>query len=227
MKCESVIAQLDDYLDNELSAQEHEAIVQHLQQCESCQTEFQATQNLLEELGKLDVPAPRPGYEERVLRFLHEDRPQQKQRHTPRSMPVWFATGFVTAALAIFAVLFISNSPILEPDAPMPVMTVELQPLQTRNVDLVFSSPREIHNASLRIELPEGTEIAGYPNQQSLEWKTNLKSGTNRLSLPLIIKHKSGGKLFARISHGGQTRTFELNVIALPASSHYPGTLAS
>ena len=227
LKCESVTTRIDDYLDGTLSDQERQAMEQHLEGCTTCREEFQLAKDLLEQLSSLEVPAPRPGYEQRVLGFLQDVRGEEKPRQPkPHVLPMWFGAGFATAALAIVAVLFSVNSPVLEQTDTMPVLTVELQPLQTRKVDLVFNSPEQIQSASLRIELPQGTEIAGYPNRNSLEWKTNLKKGSNRLSLPLIVKEKNGGTLYATISHEGQTRTFKLNLVALPASSHYTATIA-
>ena len=228
MKCETVTARIDEYLDGELADQEREAMAQHIQSCEACQEEYQLSKSLLEQLSEIDVPQPRAGYEKRVLSFLEDSKTKQKLgQHRPHSLPIWFAAGFSTAAVAIFAVLFAFNSPVFEQADKLPVLTVELQPLQTRKVDLVFNSPEHIQNASMRIELPQGTEIAGYPNRHSLEWKTNLKKGTNRLSLPLIVKEKNGGTLYAKITHDGQTRTFELNVVALPASSQNTTILTS
>ena len=204
------------------------AVAQHIESCDACREEYLAAKELLEQLSDMEVPAPRAGYEQRVLSFLEDSKTKQKlSQHRPHSLPIWFAAGFSTAAVAIFAVLFAFNSPVFETTDKLPVLTVELQPLQTRKVDLVFNSPDQIQNASMRIELPQGTEIAGYPNRHSLEWKTNLKKGTNRLSLPLIVKEKNGGTLYAKITHDGQTRTFELNVVALPASSHNTMILAS
>jgi len=229
MKCESVTGRIDDYLDGDVSQQERQAMAQHLRSCESCRAEYQSAQNLLEQLNSMDTPIPRAGYESRVLEFLNakSDAPEKTRQHRPRHMPIWFAAGFSTAALAIFALLFIFNSPSLKQNNSMPVMTVELQPLQTRKVDLVFNSPTQLQNAQIKIELPQGTEIAGYPNRGSLEWKTSFKQGSNKLSLPLIVKEKSGGTLYATITHEGQTRIFELNLVAIPASSHYTATLTS
>lgn len=226
MKCESVTIRIDDYLDDEMSQPEREAMAQHLLDCESCRAEYQSSHNLLEQLNSLDIPEPRAGYQQRVLQFL-ENRKDKVSTHRPLSMPIWFAAGFSTAAVAILAVLFTFNSPLFDQHEPMPVLTVELQPLQVRKVELVFNSPTQLQNASIRIELPQGTEIAGYPNRETLEWKTSFKQGSNRLSLPLIVKEKSGGTLYAKITHAGQTRIFELNVVAIPASSRYSTTRTS
>ncbi len=226
MNCESVTARLDEYLDGDVATQEREAMAQHLRECGPCQAEYQSAQALLEELSSLDIPEPRAGYEKRVLAFL-DKKPEKVRQHKSHHIPIWFAAGFSTAALAIFAVLFVFNSPSLEQGDAMPIMTVELQPLQTRKVDLVFNSPSQLQDAQIRIELPEGTEIAGYPNRGSLEWKTSFKQGSNKLSLPLIVKEKNGGTLYATITHEGQTRVFQLNLVAIPASSHYTATLTS
>ena len=216
MQCETVQNQLDDLLDGELSAAQQIPLQRHIAQCATCAELWQQAHNLTGQLRQLPAPEPRAGYEQRMLRFLQSTARPSRPLH--ERIGFWFGSGFATAMLALLGVwlVFSGSDPYSE---SMPVVTVELPALQTRNVDLVFNSPRAIQSASLRIELPEGTEIAGYPKRQYLEWQTSLKPGTNRLSLPLIIKAKNGGTLYARLRHAGQTRVFKIQLISTPAST--------
>lgn len=217
MQCETVQNQLDDLLDGVIETQQAAALHAHIQGCEGCRKAWQLTRELSQHLAELPAIQPRAGYEGRVLAFLNTAQTTARPRQ--RSLGLWFGAGFATAFAAILAVALLFNVPLNPHSDSLPVMTVEMAPMQVRKVDLVFNSPRAIANTALRIELPKGTEIAGYPDQHSLEWTTSLKAGRNRLTLPLIIKTNKGGTLLARITHQNQSREFKIQVISTPASS--------
>jgi len=224
MQCEQILKQLDDYLDGELAQAERRHVDQHLPDCANCQTEYHLAEELLQQCRNQPAVKPRTGYEARMLSFLERD--QYKQPSKPRlfapgfsAFSSWFTAGFGSAVAALLLVWFI----VFDVSAPtqdnMPIMTVELPSMQSRKVDLVFNSPHSIHNAAMTIELPAGTELVGYPGRRILNWQTSLKQGSNRLSLPIIMRGKQGGTLLAKISHQGQTRTFKLELIPMPSSS--------
>jgi hypothetical protein len=109
--------------------------------------------------------------------------------------------------------------PIRLPEETVSAITLHVIPQQVRKVDLVFNSPQHIQQATLRIELPVGVTLNGYAQRRVLQWQTELKQGSNRLSLPLIAKGNVGGTLTASISHEGKTRTFKVNIVTNGASS--------
>jgi hypothetical protein len=216
MHCKDTQRQLDEYLDGSLPTAEHTAITGHLQQCTGCRQAFEQAQQLFLALHTMPVAPPRAGYAQRVLGFLHA--PAAKP--APRShIPLWFATGFATAMLAVFAVWFMVSMPIRLPEETVSAITLHVIPQQVRKVDLVFNSPQHIQQATLRIELPVGVTLNGYAQRRVLQWQTELKQGSNRLSLPLIAKGNVGGTLTASISHEGKTRTFKVNIVTNGASS--------
>jgi hypothetical protein len=216
MHCKDTQRQLDEYLDGSLPTAEHTAISGHLQQCASCRQAFEQAQQLFLALHAMPVAPPRAGYAQRVLGFLHA--PAAKP--APRShVPLWFATGFATAMLAVFAVWFMVSMPNRLPEETVSAITLHVMPQQVRKVDLVFNSPAHFQQATLRIELPAGIELNGYAQRRVLEWQTELKQGTNRLSLPLLATGNVGGTLTASISHEGKTRTFKVNIVTNGASS--------
>jgi len=227
MQCELILKQLDDYLDGELPQGERGNIDQHLQSCSDCRADYYHAQELIQQCQNLPAIKPRPGYERRMLHFLAQ-QPQSSRYF----IPAWFAAGFSTAVAALLVVWFmvfdLTDPSLIDPSQDsLPVITVELPAMQSRKVDLVFNSPNSIQKAAMTIELPDGVEIAGYPKQRKLEWHTALKQGSNRLSLPIIIKNNQGGTLLARISHEGQTRTFKLNLVPIPSSSEFLPVLSS
>ena len=216
MHCRDAQRQLDDYLDNNLPATERAAVAQHVSHCQVCQQVFTQAQQMVLALRAMPVAPPRAGYEQRVLKFLHHDAATPVRRH---HTPLWFATGFATAMLALFAVWFLFVTPAVEHEQSVAAITLHVVPQQVRKVDLVFNSPKQISQATLRIELPADVELEGYATRRVLEWQADLKQGTNRLSLPLIAKSQSGGTLTATISHNGRKRTFQINIVTNGKSS--------
>jgi hypothetical protein len=217
MHCENAKRQLDEYLDGSLPASEHAAITGHLQQCAGCRQTFEQAQQLLSALHAMPVAPPQPGYARRVTGFLHTTTEKPVSRF---HIPLWFATGFATAMmLAMFGVWFMLSMPNRLPETTVSAITLHVVPHQIRKVDLVFNSPERIQHATLRIKLPAGVELDGYAQRHILQWQTELKQGSNRLSLPLIATGSNGGTLTASISHQGKTRTFKVNIVTNGASS--------
>ncbi len=225
MQCEHILTQLDDYLDGDLTAEDRSRIDQHLQSCSDCRAEYHFAEQTLLQCQNLPPVKPRPGYEHRMLQFLAQQ--PQKPRHGVPAFSTWFAAGFGSALAALLVVWFVAFDFADPTQDSMPIMTVELPAMQSTKVDLVFNSPRNIQKAAMTIELPDGAEVVGYPKQRTLEWQTALKQGSNRLSLPIVIKGKQGGTLFAKISHEGQTRTFKLKLVPIPSSSEHLPILSS
>jgi anti-sigma factor RsiW len=216
MHCEDTQRQFDDYLDGNLPTARHDAITVHLQHCADCRHKFEQAQQLLLALHAMPVAPPQQGYAQRVTGFLHTS-----EKPAPRlPIPLWFTTGFATAILAVFAVWFMLSTPTTRlPGTTVSAITLQVVPHQVRKVDLVFNSPAHIQQATLRIELPAGVELDGYAQRRVLQWQTELKQGSNRLSLPLIAKGNVGGTLTASISHKGKIRTFKINIKTNGASS--------
>jgi len=221
MHCETVQRQLDDYLDGDLHTSEQTAVAEHLQYCDSCRQKFAQAQQLLLALHAMPVAPPRAGYAQRVLGFLHTGA-ATPNRYARR--PLWFASGFAMAMLAMLSVWFMFATPARLPEQSVSAITLHVSPQQVQNVDLVFNSPEQIQHATLRITLPAGIELKGYARRRVLVWQTELKPGANRLTLPLLATNIGGGILTARISHNGKSRTFKVNIVTNGASSqrHLP-----
>lgn len=106
----------------------------------------------------------------------------------------------------------------LEGDRPgQAVDRVVLEPGDTREVHLAFSTPRALEPVEFTVELPAGVELAGRPGERVVRWEGRLAEGRNRLRLPLEMQAgSSGGELVARIRHGDGTR--EWHVALEPAA---------
>lgn len=216
MHCNDVQRQLDEFLDGSLRDIEQAAIAAHLERCAGCRQMHAQAQELLLALQAIPVAPPRTGYDQRVLGFLHKPAAKPVSRH---HVPLWFATGFATAMLLVIAVWFMLISPTRLPEQSIAAITLNVVPQQVRKVKLVFNSPNAIQQATMRIELPPDVELEGYTQRRVLEWQTDIKQGSNSLSLPLIARSKADGTLTASISHKGKKRTFQLHIITTGTSS--------
>jgi hypothetical protein len=86
-------------------------------------------------------------------------------------------------------------------------------------VRLVFNSPAALKQVTLRVALPEGVEIAGFPGERELSWQTDLKEGSNVLELP-VLAHGAGGILVAAVSDGADRREFAVELRVSPGERH-------
>jgi len=214
MNCNGVQKCIDDMLDGELSASEHEAMAMHMVDCPTCLELHGVSLDLLIRLRNIPAPEPRRGYEDRMLRFLDKHKSNGQRHHH-----YWFVSGFTTAAVAIISLWLVLSTDIMLPTNPQSTVTIQLAPHQEHKINLVFNSPVAIKQASLRLQLPPNLEISGYKNRRQLEWAADLKAGANRLALPLIATGTMNGTIQASITHGGKTRTFEITVQTIPHST--------
>ena len=157
-----------------------------------------------------DYPMPQADagfYDQALARATHEGSIRQRNR--------WLMTGFGSAVAAGVAVWLIGgmlmNAPQMpDVDASIPGVTVTLA--EPRTVNLLFSSTTALESATLTVSLPDGIELAGFPGQREISWKTSLKEGRNLLPLKLIALTPVGGELLARLEHDDRDRVFRLQV---------------
>ncbi len=205
MNCQQTQNMLDEYLDGNLSPIQLSHVQKHLQSCGECSHVYQQAQQLADKLRDIPVPAPRPGFEQRVLQVL----PAEKQDN--RSASRHFLHGFGAAMAASFALWLVFAFFNTEMEN---INHITLQAQKQQTIDLVFNMPTDFHNATLTIELPDKVEVAGHPGKQQLRWVTSFKKGANRLALPLISKSATRGVLTARLDKDGKSKVFRVRITA-------------
>ena len=178
MNCQEFSQQLDEFLGGSLAAGAVDMASEHLRGCASCQSRLVRLQALRAALRSQEVPPPRPGFFDQALRQARRSAPGGVAR------PV----RVVGAALAASLALWIGFSWFPE-QAPAPqsasVAAVSIVLHETRTVQLAFNAEQAIAGAKLRILLPDGVELRGFPGQREIEWRTDLAQGVNMLALPL------------------------------------------
>ena len=64
----------------------------------------------------------------------------------------------------------------------------------------------------VEIDGPDGIELAGFPGQREITWRTRLAEGRNLLPLELVAVTPLGGEVLARLEHDNRERTFRLRI---------------
>ena len=98
--CEQYAAALSAFVDGELSENEKEEVLSHVEHCQNCReylSELMIVHTMFEEMPELDAPE---GFSERVLERVHEEKRARSlhRRAWPRVLAACFALFVITAA---------------------------------------------------------------------------------------------------------------------------------
>ena len=175
-------------------------------------------QTLRQALRQMPTPEPRAGFVERALA-----RAVAQQRETQAASRAGGLRGFATrwetwagAALggAVAAALtLILLRPIDSTVDQQPRLALTLH--ETRNVDVLIDSERELKGATIRIAASGSIALDGFDDERQVDWQADLERGSNLLSLPVVARAAGRGRLVAVIEHDGRTRrvAIDLNVV--------------
>ena len=160
-------------------------------------------ENLRAAMRDMPVPEPRPGFVDGVLAKATAGpaRAPRRLRAAFRRPSTWWAAGAgaLAATLVWMALMWV------RPDAA-PEATLMLALHESREVPLVIDSERDLDGATIRIYVTGSIALAGYEQQQEVEWVSSLTQGANLLSLPVIARAPGEGRIVAEIEHEGRTR---------------------
>lgn len=199
MNCQQIHAQLDDFLDSQLSTEQQQRFQAHLTGCSQCRDSVKQAETIQQALTELPTPAMRPGFAQQAMQRA------TGKRHHRRGFVIGFSSA-LAAALALFVVTG-GLLPTLNTSTSLAVVTVSVQSVHT--VNLAFDSARDVEQATLTIALPDDIELAGYPGLKQLTWQIGLKQGRNILPLPIKALAQNNGVLQARIEINGKTKSFQ------------------
>lgn len=110
--CEQYAAALSAFVDGELSENEKEEVLSHVEHCQNCReylSELMIVHTMFEEMPELDAPE---GFSERVLERVHEEK-RARSRHRrawPRVLAACFALFVITAAAWKLAPAMVSSN---------------------------------------------------------------------------------------------------------------------
>jgi hypothetical protein len=162
---------------------------------------------LIQALRGMPAAEPRPGFVDRALANatgVALNRPATL-RHVAMRWETWFGAalgGAVAAALTLLLVRVVDPAP--------PGIALALN--ETRDIDVLIDSDRDLKDATIRIAVTGGVALDGFSNEHIVDWRADLGRGSNLLSLPVIARKPGDGQLVAVIEHGGRTRTVMINL---------------
>jgi hypothetical protein len=166
--------------------------------------DFDTLRQALRRMPTDETPA---GFVERALaRAAAQQRetptsPATRVRHFVSRWETW--AGAVLGAAAAAAVTFILLRPIDSTVSQQRQLTLVLH--ETRNLDVVIDTDRELKGATIRIATTGSIALDGF-DQRQVDWRADLERGSNLLSLPVVARTPGKGRLVAVLEHDGRTR---------------------
>lgn len=168
---------------------------------------------LIKALRKLPTPQPRPGFIDEALATAmasaHRRHGSAGARHVLARPETWLAAA-TGAAIAAMLTWFLVQP--LAPGLPRD-SSIALTVNESRNIDVLIESDRELQDATIRITLTGGVVLDGFDNERQIDWRADVEQGANLLSLPVVARNAGAGQLVAVIEHGGRTRTVSINLM--------------
>ena len=209
MSCKQLTDRLDDYVDGRMEQAGTERLAAHIEHCGDCRRVLATERRLrdaLKDYVESSMPQPDTAFfTSALLRAAHEGSRRQRNR--------WVMTG-VSGTLAAGLVLWLLGGALLDaPESPqlaVPAVAMTLE--EPRRLNLVFSSPTALADATMTVVLPPGVELEGFAGQREISWLTSLKEGRNVLPLTLIATSPRGGELLATLRHADDDKTFRVRV---------------
>ena len=154
-------------------------------------------------LSAMRVPEPRHGFVDRALRVAsgREQSAARGFRAAIRRSSTWWAAGAgaLAASMAWVVLLLIQSGAASD-------TRLLLALNESRDVPLVIDAERNLEGATIRLSVSGSIGLAGYGEQQEIEWTTSLTQGANLVSLPVFARAQGDGLVVAEIEHEGRTR---------------------
>jgi hypothetical protein len=177
--------------------------------------------NVVDDLEKLraglramPVPAPRAGFVDQALANATAPGPGGvfALRRMSARPAFWVTVGAIAASIAW---ILITALVPLAPAEPRVVLAMN----ESRDVSLVIDSERDLEGATIRIFVSGGVALAGFEEEEKIEWLASLTHGANLLSLPVVAQAPGDARLVAEIEHEGRTRRVSVALhVAQPRS---------
>ncbi len=172
------------------------------------------SETLRQALKRMPVPEPRPGFVDRALANATR-QPAARAKEGPRGLAylasrweTWIGAAVGGAVAAVLTVILLR--PI---DQPPPVpMGISLALNESRAIDVLIDSERELEDATIRIVAIGSVVLDGFDNEREIGWRAHLEQGSNVLSLPVVARSTGAGQLVAVIEHEGRTRRMTINL---------------
>ena len=208
MDCATVIEQLitANEAGNDLESRRLE---EHLRHCSDCRREWRAA-TALRALRERPTAPPRPDLFDEITGNVATIG----TRDTGRGQ-FWLGTavgGLIAAGLATLVLTFGVFNNMPTPAATAPAVAMALGTPQ--DINIAIDAERDLVGTTVYVTLTDGFGIAGYGEERTLSWQTDLRSGVNKLTLPIVATATGTGQLVVRLEHEGSERLFRIDLQA-------------
>jgi len=178
----------------------------HLAICDDCSEDF-SDWRLDRALRMQPAILPDDDFVDRAIAHaIHENSIARRRR-----MAFAASIGAVTVA---FGLMFGQVDDL--PDPVTAVAQVTLTVHQGKTVRVVIDSPEEQNAATVIIQLADNLELAGFPNERRIEWRTDLSEGKNLLALPLTLMDETESHFDVALWYGNTKQ--DVRVAVHPAT---------
>ena len=135
-------------------------------------------QTLRQALRRMPTPEPRAGFVERALaRAAAQQRTEQASlpARLRRFLSRWETwTGAALGAAAAAAMTLILLRPVDTTESARPQLALTLH--ETRNIDVLINSERELKGATIRIAATGSIALDGFDDEQHIDWQADLSA---------------------------------------------------
>jgi hypothetical protein len=129
--------------------------------------------------------------------------------HLVSRWETWIGAALGGAVAAVLTAVILLR-PVEQP-APTP-MGISLALNESRAIDVLIDSERELEGATIRIVATGSIVLDGFDDEHEIGWNARLERGSNVLSLPVVARSTGQGQLVAVIEHEGRTRRMTINL---------------
>lgn len=174
------------------------------------------SETLRQALKRLPAPEPRPGFVDSALANATRRTAARAEGrssglvHLVSRWETWIGAAFGGAIATVLALFLLRpeglNQPTLAP------MGISLTLNESRAIDVLIDSERELEDATIRIVATGSVVLDGFDNEREIGWRAHLERGSNVLSLPVVARSTGAGQLVAVIEHDGRTRRMTINL---------------
>ncbi|MBI5450503.1 MAG: zf-HC2 domain-containing protein [Gammaproteobacteria bacterium] len=208
MRCADCLKNIDNWLDRDLDALQHQAIDHHIKYCPSCRSTLLHARQLKLAMAGMPAIDPDPAFLERAFVHAAATPRSGSAPSSPRRSRLYAWGGAMAASVAMMAIgtAYLASSNISDDPAPFASHTLAVN--QPQDLRMLFDSDAALQHAEITLTLPRDVELAGFPSQRQISWQTQIKAGKNQLVLPLIARKATRGELVAHIRGGDESATF-------------------
>jgi hypothetical protein len=136
--------------------------------------------------------------------------PRAKPTRAQRVTAFAFIGAFGLTMLTVVLTGLYVRSPSARRAAETPSVTLTIG--QPHTINLVFDSRAALADVEFTVDLPPGIELAEHGGERRIVGHAKLTAGDNALPLTLVARSGGGGQLAARLRHGGEQKTFVVDV---------------